>query len=276
MALKNNNNTLIHQNMRKTFILLSLLAVCTMASAQMTTRIVYVPGDGERQFGFNLIPSFSNQHLNPIVPNYDVDGTVNNLLGICAGIFSGYETDHGNFIEWGRYFSLYYCINPFVSKVTLTNKEDGLSEKHKVSHLDQRVTLHFNPFLSHRFNDQFSASLGLGLSFSPRLPGITSLDGERLAVAKDAESSILQYILNIGFDVNAGVKYWLSDEWFAGLRLQYYFGNVFTFLSKEKNVDNALKDVNGSLTLDLDKGTAKSMIIDKPSFQTVLSIGYCW
>lgn len=272
--------------MKKHIILLSLLAVCAMANAQMTTRIVYIPGDGERQFGFNLIPSYCNQHLNLFASDFDdagspfdykVDGTLNSLLGFSAGIFYGYETTHGNFIEWGNYTSLFYRITPFSGEATFIYERGGIFEKHKVRLLDQRVILHLNPFLSHSFNEQFSASLGLGLSIAPRLSGKIFYDGESMQEDRDMETSIIQNIFNIHLDVNAGVKYWLSEEWFTGLRVQYSFGNVFALLSDEfKYADASLDNVNGKVTLYLDNKTANSMILDKRAIQAVLAIGYCW
>ena len=268
--------------MKKSIIIFTLLALCTMVSAQ-TYHVVYIPGDGERQFGFNLAPTFCAQHLNVYATNvdaadksfnYTVDGTVNNLVGFNAGIFYGYETTWGNFIEWGNYTSLFYSINPFVGDVTFTH--DGISETHKINHNVQHVILHVNPFISHRINEEFSVSLGLGASLAPRLSAKTKVDGQVFTEEKDFESSILQNFFNISFDANASVKYWFSDEWYVGLRMQYNFANLASIFSKIDESDDVWDVANGKLKLNLDKKTVKPVLLGKNSIQAVFAIGYCW
>lgn len=268
--------------MKKSIIIFTLLALCTMVSAQ-TYHVVYIPGDGERQFGFNLAPTFCAQHLNVYATNvdaadksfnYTVDGTVNNLVGFNAGIFYGYETTWGNFIEWGNYTSLFYSINPFVGDVTFTH--DGISETHKINHNVQHVILHVNPFISHRINEEFSVSLGLGVSLAPRLSAKTKVDGQVFTEEKDFESSILQNFFNISFDANASVKYWFSDEWYVGLRMQYNFANLASIFSKIDESDDVWDVANGNLKLNLDKKTVKPVLLGKNSIQAVFAIGYCW
>ena len=269
--------------MKKSIIIFTLLALCTMVSAQTTYHVVYIPGDGERQFGFNLAPTFCAQHLNVYATNvdaadksfnYTVDGTVNNLVGFNAGIFYGYETTWGNFIEWGNYTSLFYSINPFVGDVTFTH--DGISETHKINQNVQHVILHVNPFISHRINDEFSVSLGLGASLAPRLSAKTKVDGQVFTEEKDFESSILQNFFNISFDANASVKYWFSDEWYVGLRMQYNFANLASIFSKIDESDDVWDVANGNLKLNLDKKTVKPVLLGKNSIQAVFAIGYCW
>ena len=271
--------------MKKIFTILSLLAACAMGYAQTTYHVVYIPGDGERQFGLSLAPSFSNQHLAVYASNvdadgkaftYDVDGMANSLVGFNAGLFYGYETQWGNFIEWGNYTSLFYSITPFSNDVTFTH--NGASETHKVKYNAQQVILHINPFLSHRFSDEISASLGLGTSLAPHLSSNASCDGQVLEAEKDFETSLLQSIFNFSFDVNAGVKYWFTEEWYAGLRVQYNFASLVSLFADEEgeNADEVLDITNGSLRMNLDKQTSKSILFNKKSIQAVFSIGYTW
>ena len=183
--------------MKKTLIVLTLILLGAMASAQMTYRVVYIPGDGEHQFGFNLAPSYASQHLGVAADgfdaatntsySYDVDGLMTNIIGISAGLFYGYETVDRT-INWGGYTSLAYGINPFSGEVTLTH--NGVAEKHEVSLLSQQVMLHFNPFLSYRINDQFSVNAGLGLCVAPILPSKVKVDGQAMQKSNDAEASM--------------------------------------------------------------------------------------
>lgn len=271
--------------MKKIFTLFALLTACIMGYAQTTYHVVYIPGDGERQFGFSLAPSFCNQHLNLFASNvdaagnsfnYDINGSVNNLIGFNAGMFYGYETQWGRFIEWGNYTSLFYSITPFSSDVTFTH--NGVTENHKIKYNAQQVILHINPFLSHRINEQFSVSLGLGASIAPRLTSKVSVDGQQLKEERNMETSLLQNLLNVSFDVNAGVKYWFTDEWHVGLRMQYNFASLVSIFSKEdsESIDEALSTANGKLKMKLDKETAETLIFTKNSVQAVFSIGYTW
>ncbi|MBP5540513.1 MAG: hypothetical protein J6X88_02580 [Bacteroidales bacterium] len=269
--------------MKKTFIFVTLLAAFAIVNAQTTYHVVYIPGDGERQFGFSLAPSFCGQHLGVNAQSYDAnthntvsyptEGLVTNSLGINAGLFYGYETLWGNFIEWGNYSSVYYGLNPFSGEVTITR--NGVAEKHNIQYTEQHITLHFNPFISHRFGDQLSVSLGLGLAISPRLPIDVQLDGNPLKRNNSFDESMLINIFNISFDANACVKYWFSDEWFVGFRFQYGFASLLDLFSNE-DTGEILDGCNGAINLNMDKGTARCTILPKNAIQTVFSIGYNW
>lgn len=268
--------------MKKIIILTSLLAAFAMANAQTTYHVVYIPGDGERQFGFSLAPSFCGQHLNVNTQygsvytgtSYTSENTVNNYVGFNAGLFYGYETVWGNFIEWGNYTSLYYGVNPFSGNVDISH--NGTIEQHDVQYTMQRVTLHVNPFISHRFNDQFSISAGIGISLSPILPSKIKFDGQVLERNQEIDEFLFMNILNFNFDANLGVKYWMTDEWYVGLRVEYAFANLLDIFGKDKETDDILADCNGSITIYMDDNTAKSTILGKRYVQTVFSIGYTW
>lgn len=270
--------------MKKTLVLVTLMAICTLANAQMSYRVIYIPGDGEHQFGVNFAPSFASQHLavnaNGIDAatgnafSYDVDGMATNMMGVSLGLFYGYETVD-NTLNWGNYTSLAYGVNPFAGEVTLTH--NGVSENHKVNLLLQQVTLHFNPFLAYRINDQFSVSAGLGIFVSPLLSSKVRVDGAALEKSSDMETSILMSLLNSGFDANAGVKYWFSDELYVGLRIQYAFARLLNIFGKDDSDDmDVLEKVNGNITFNLDEGTGRYTVLPRNPIQAVFSVGFVW
>ena len=275
--------------MKKAFIILSMMAVCAIAGAQSGFRYVYIPGAGERQFGFSLSPTYCAQHivvkaegfnsaLNKTV-SYDVDGMVNNHLGYSAGLFYGYETTHGRALEWGNYASLYYGLNPFHGTVTINR--NGVPEEHKISYTTQYIKLHVMPFLTYNINEEFSVSAGLGFSIAPTLSNKLKLDRQAVEnISDQTENNLTMSILGFNFDANVGMKYWLTDEWFIGARVQYSFLNLLNILGREENnsdfTNDALKEYNGAAKINLDNGTGNCLLYPKNYIQTVFSIGYTW
>ena len=275
---------------KKHFItVLTLFALTTMwQTATAQYRIIYIPGDGERQFGISLSPSFSTQNFGVAASaagldgqsiDLKVDGGISNHLGFNAGLFYGYETRHNRTLEFGNYASVYYSINPFSGTVYITR--DGIAEPHQVQYTAQRILIHFNPFLSFMINDQFSVSAGIGVSFAPQLKNKVKLDGIALERPKGNDANIESAILglfNFHFDANAGVKYWFSDEWFCGLRLQYCFYTLgmLSLFDSDNSIDLS-KYPNGIADLDLDHGTAvANYFLPKSTAQAVISLGYVW
>ena len=270
--------------MKKTFIVLALMLLCAIANAQMTYHVVYIPGDGEHQWGINFAPSFDAQHLgvnangvdavtnNPF--SYDVDGLLSNNIGINFSWFYGYETVDRT-INWGNYVSLAYGLNPFSGEVTMTH--NGVAEKHDVSLTAQQVKLRFNPFLSYRINDQFSVNAGIGLTFAPVQFGKVRLDGEVVEKSNDAETTILSALLNSYFDGNAGVKYWFSEELFVGLGVRYAFANALDIFGSLSSEDaNVLEKTNGAVNLNMSEGTGRYTILPKHPVQAVFTVGFAW
>lgn len=271
--------------MKKVFILMAFSAVCAIASAQMTYRVVYIPGTGEHQFGFSLAPSFVSQHLGvsteifDVATNktvsYDMEGLMTNFVGIHAGVFYGYETV-GRTLNWGNHTWLYYGVNPFAGDVSLTRS--GTTESHNVSLLVQQVQLRFNPFLSYRINDQFSVNAGVAVCLAPMLPSKVKVDGQAMENSSgDAESWILMALLNSSVDATAGVKYWFSDELYVGFHTQYAFVralNLFGELDAESEA--VLKQKNGAVKYNLDKGTGTYTILPKTPIQAIFSVGFVW
>ena len=277
--------------MKKTHFI-TVLTLCVLATMWQTAtaqyRIIYIPGDGERQFGLNISPSYSAQQFgvgaSAVGPDgkilsLDVEGTINNNIGFSAGIFYGYETRHNRTLEFGNYASVYYSINPFSGTLNITR--DGKAETHTVSYTAQRILLHFTPFLSYMINEQFSVSTGIGVSFAPQLKSKVRVDGkpaEEPAEESGAMESLLLGLFNFHFDANAGVKYWFSDEWYCGLRMQYCFYtlSMLSLFDSDNSID-LNHYPNGVVNLDMDEGTAAARyFLPKSTLQAVLSIGYVW
>ncbi len=263
------------------------MALGMAASAQMTYRVVYVPGPGERQAGFSVMPAFVPQHLNVEGTwvdavsgdrmSQDAEQRLSNLVSVGVGAFYGYETV-GHDFGWGNYTSLYYSVTPFSGTVTLS--PNGTPEEHQLSFLAQHVRLQVNPFLSYRISDRFSVSAGLGINLAPRLSSKVKMDGQALEKSNsgDEESLVLNILSGLALDANAGMKYWFSDDMFVGLRLQYAFLNVIDLLSRDnsEDADELLQEVNGVVSLDLDNQTARTTLLPRNSFQAVFSFGFAW
>ena len=268
--------------MKKSFIILTLMALCAMSCAQTYYHVVYRPGTGEHQFGFTLAPSFAMgaQRLGVTVKDVgaadyvDATGRLTNAMGVGAGVFYGYETV-GNTLDWGNYTSLSYAIAPFTGKVDFAT--GGVTGTHKVDYLVHQIQLQFNPFLAYRINDQFSVSAGLGLDICPWLPSKVRLDGEALESSDDSETTILKALLNSHIDANVGVKYWFSDELFVGLRLQYGILNILDVIGGlDEESEEVVGDINGVVGINLDNGTGRCTILPVKNLQAVFSVGFVW
>lgn len=275
--------------MKKIILILMMVAAGWSAAAQF--REVYVAGEGERQIGFNVGTSYGYHQwlaFRPQAPqgsaatiSRTADSMVRNNLGYQVGFFQGHETQHGGFLEWGHYFEAYYSVNPFHSKVAFTL--NGQEQNVDVSYLLQRVMVHGMFFLSHRINDEFSVSVGLGLYVAPSFNSKLKLNGVEQTIAdRDKGETLIENILtSFGVDLNVGMKYWFSDSWFAGARLQYNITSLgllklFGKLELEEGVDYHTLPI-GSVLYDVDSGTARpSALVPRNNMQIVFSIGHAW
>ena len=275
--------------MKKIILILLMVAAGWSAAAQF--REVYVAGEGERQIGFNVGTSYGYHQwlaFRPQAPqgsaatiSCSADSMVRNNLGYQVGFFQGHETQHGGFLEWGHYFEAYYSVNPFHSKVAFTL--NGQEQNVDVSYLLQRVMVHGMFFLSHRINDEFSVSVGMGLYVAPSFNSKLKVNGVEQTIAdRDKGETLIENILtSFGVDLNVGMKYWFSDSWFAGARLQYNITSLgllklFGKLELEEGEDYHTLPI-GSVLYDVDSGTARpSALVPRNNMQLVLSIGYTW
>lgn len=275
--------------MKKIILILTMVAAGWSAAAQF--REVYVAGEGERQIGFNVGTSYGYHQwlaFRPQAPqgsaatiSCSADSMVRNNLGYQVGFFHGHETQHGRFLEWGHYFEAYYSVNPFHSKVAFTL--NGQEQNVDVSYLLQRVMVHAMGFLSHRINDDFSVSIGLGLYVAPAFNSKLKVNGVEQTIAdSDKGETLIENILtSFGVDLNAGMKYWFSDSWFAGVRLQYNITSLgllksFGKLELKEGEDYHTLPI-GSVLYDVDSGTARrSALVPRNNMQIVFSIGHAW
>ena len=275
--------------MKKIILILTMVAAGWSAAAQF--REVPVLREGERQIGFNVGTSYGYHQwlaFRPQAPegstatiSRTADSMVRNNLGYQVGFFHGHETQHGGFLEWGGYFEAYYSVNPFHSKVAFTL--NGQEQNVDVSYLLQRVMVHGMGFLSHRINDEFSVSVGLGFYVAPSFNSKLKLNGVEQTIAdRDKGETLIENILtSFGVDLNVGMKYWFSDTWFAGARLQYNITSLgllklFGKLELEEGVDYHTLPI-GSVLYDVDSGTARpSALVPRNNMQLVLSIGHAW
>ena len=274
--------------MKKHITLFALLAIGFMASAQMRTVYVYIPGDGEHQFGLSVAPTYGAQQFSVTAKDYSnyngktypVEGLVTNHVGFNAGLFYGYETLHGKTLEHGNHSTLYYGLIPFGGDITVN--QDGTNKSYNLQYVAQHVFVHSNSFLTYRINEQITVSGGIGLGVDLSLPGKVNIDGkpvERVNNFSDPwEGSIFGELLNMEFtfDVSAGMKYWLTDEWFLGARLQYCFYTLN--MEKISNNGGTTKwNYNGSISFDPVENTATChYYYPKSTLQLVLSVGYTW
>ncbi len=275
--------------MKKIILILLMVAAGWSAAAQF--REVYVAGEGERQIGFNVGTSYGYHQwlaFRPQAPqgsaatiSCSADSMVRNNLGYQVGFFHGHETQHGGFLEWGGYFEAYYSVNPFHSKVAFTL--NGQEQNVDVSYLLQRVMVHGMGFLSHRINDEFSVSLGMGLYVAPSFNTKLKVNGVEQTIAnRDEGETLIENILtSFGVDLNVGMKYWFSDTWFAGARLQYNITTLgllklFGKLELEEGENYHTLPI-GSVLYDVESGTARhSALVPRNNMQIVFSIGHAW
>lgn len=272
--------------MKKNLILSVLLVIGAMANAQTMYQVIYIPGVGEHQFGLSVAPTFGAQQVGVTTRNFDsydegsypVEDMLTNGLGVNAGIFYGYETLHGRTLEQGNYLSLLYSTNPFNGDVTLTRNR--IPETHNFKYLAQRVLVHSTSFLTYRISDEISVSGGIGLGFGLSLPGQLKVDGEAIERQKSSDPLGLPLFsslrnMEFTFDINAGMKYWLTDEFFLGARLQYCFYTLN--VEKVADDDKSKWDYNGVISFDPDNHTATcNYYYPKSLVQLVLSVGLAW
>ena len=275
--------------MKKIIFTLLMVVACWSAAAQF--REVPLLREGERQFVFNIGTSYGYHQwlaFRPQAPegstatiSRTADSMVRNNLGYQVGFFWGHETQHDWFLELGHYFEAYYSVNPFHSKVAFIL--NGTEENVDISYLLQRVMVHAMGFLTHRINDEFSVSAGLGLYVAPSFNSKLKLNGvEQTIVDRDKGETLIGNILtSFGVDLNVGMKYWFSDTWFAGARLQYNITSVgllklFGKLELEDDVNFHTLPI-GSVLYDVESGTARhSAFVPRNNMQLVFSIGHTW
>ena len=66
--------------MKKHITLFALLAIGFMSNAQMRTVYVYIPGDGEHQFGLSVAPTYGAQQFSVTAKDYSDYKFTDNLI----------------------------------------------------------------------------------------------------------------------------------------------------------------------------------------------------
>ena len=151
--------------MKHHIIIFALLLVAGIANAQQI-RYIYHPGMGEHQMGLILGPTIGSQSM--LVKVDDNDQYIDNLLGYTAGVFWGYETDHGRAIDFGNHTALLYTFQPFSVKL---NYFDGTTTSTtRVGFNGQQARFYENPFLSYRATQQLIINAGVGVGLNVGIP----------------------------------------------------------------------------------------------------------
>lgn len=252
--------------MKKHIYFFALLLVAGIANAQQI-RYIYRPGEGERQMGFILGPTIGSQSM--LVAVDSSDHYINNLIGYTAGVFWGYETDHGRAIDFGNHAMLSYSFIPFNGKVDYTDA-NGSKATSNIGFNAQQVRFYENPFLAYRINQQFIINAGVGLGINAGIPSKYRRDG----VSAKANYNILTQ-LYVDFDANIGAKYYITDDLFIGLHVHWAFYK-FDIRDLMEADESWTKGLVGGISFPVDPEKSPNCVYlptAKP-FQVLFSFGY--
>lgn len=249
--------------MKKNFMLLAFVATLGAASAQYYTTTTYLPQDGERQFGLVVTPNFGSQTLgfaheypSSSTANILLDGSMSQGIGTEIGLYYGYETDHGGFLDFGAYLLVSYGINPFKGSVNVKDALTGLSQDYDVKYTSKAVMFRVSPFLAHRFGDNFVLDLGFDVAFALSLKGNLNFDGYTTSESSSSSLSLFRFMA----DPYVGAKYFLTDFFFVGARAGYRLGGDGKV---DETVDEPL--YNGTIRMNVAEQTASSAYMFTPS-----------
>lgn len=250
--------------MKQHIIFFALLLVAGIASAQQI-RYIYHPGEGERQMGVILGPTIGSQSMLVKVDNNDQ--YIDNLIGYTAGVFWGYETDHGMAIDFGNHVALLYTFQPFGGKL---NYFDGTTTTTtRVGFNGQQMRFYENPFLSYRVNQQLILNAGVGACINAGIPSKYSRDG---SIVGKAQYNILAQLF-VDFDANVGARYYFTDDLFVGAHVHWAF---YSFDIRDLAESDMSKDLVGGISFVAEEGpNAVYMPTAKP-FQVMFSFGHTW
>ncbi|MBQ6068374.1 MAG: hypothetical protein IJK84_02630 [Bacteroidales bacterium] len=247
--------------MKKHFFFFTLLLVAGIASAQQI-RYIYRPGEGERQMGVILGPTIGSQSL--LVKVDDNDQYIDNLIGYTAGIFWGYETDHGRAIDFGNHASLLYTLQPFSGKL---NYFDGTTTT-RVGFNGQQIRFYENPFLSYRATQQLIINAGVGIGLNAGLPSKYHRDGETFK----AQYNLLTQLF-FDFDANVGARYYITDDLFVGAHVHWAF---YTFDIRDLAESDMSKELVGGISFVAEDGPNAVYMPSTKPFQVLFSFGHTW
>ena len=252
--------------MKKHIAILILLFTAVFAGAQ-EIRYIYVPGDNEHQMGLTLGTTMGSQTV--VASAYDVQQPLQSTLGFEGGVFWGYETDHGTLLEFGNYTMLLYSLSPFRGTLNGTRTVDGADQpfSHRFSLQMQSVRFYENPFLAYRINDEITLNVGVGF-------GVATTLSSRYKIDETLGRSSYNFFTSLCFDLDAnlGVKYFITDDLFVGLRLHYAF---YTFDIRKLTESSVDPDIVGAIKMD-DEGSDALLLPNARPFHVMLSVGHRW
>lgn len=250
--------------MKQHIILFALMLVAGIANAQQI-RYIYHPGEGERQMGIVLGSTIGSQSM--LVKVDDNDQYINNLIGLSAGVFWGYETDHGTVIDFGNHASLLYTYLPFNGKLTYL---DGTTPSTtRVAFNAQQARFYESPFLAYRATDQLILNAGIGGGINVGIPSQFKRDGVNMG--KNQYNILTQCYFD--FDANLGAKYYFTDDLFVGVRLQYIF---YSFDIRDLAESDMSKDLVGGISFVNEEGPNAIYLPTAKPFQMFFTFGYLW
>ena len=247
--------------MKQHIIFFALMLVSIIASAQQF-RYIYIPGDGEHQVGAVLGPSIGSQYM--LVKVDDNDQYINNLFGITAGVFWGYETDHGTALDFGNHLFLLYTYQPFSGTLDYFNGITTATTRVRFN--AQQARLYENPFLSYRVNQQLILNAGVGLGINFGIPSKFSRDG----VATKIQYSIFSQLFT-DFDANIGARFYITDDLFVGAHVHWSF---YSFDIRDVADGDLPKDYVGAISFIEENGPNGVYMPTAKPFQVMLSFGH--
>ena len=249
--------------MKQHIIFLALLLVAVITNAQQI-RYIYHPGEGERQMGVILGPTIGSQSM--LVKVDDNDQYIYNLFGYTAGVFWGYETDHGRAIDFGNHAALLYTFEPFSGSL---NYYDGTTASTtRVGFNGQQARLYENPFLSYRVDQQLILNGGIGIGLNVGIPSKYSRDG----MASKAQYNLLTQLF-VDFDANVGARFYIADDLFVGAHVHWAF---YSFDLRDLAESDMPKDLVGGISFIAEDGPNAVYMPSAKPFQVMLSFGHTW
>lgn len=250
-------------NMKQHVFFFALLLAAGIANAQQI-RYIYHPGEGERQMGVILGPTIGSQSM--LVRVDDNDQYINNLIGYTAGVFWGYETDHGRAIDFGNHASLLYTFQSFSGKL---NYFDGTTTAiTRVGFNGQQARFYENPFLSYRVNQQLILNAGVGIGLNVGIPSKYSRDG----IVGKAQYNLLTQVF-VDFDANIGARFYIADDLFIGAHVHWAF---YSFDIRDLAESDMSKDLVGGISFVAEDGPNAVYMPSAKPFQVMLSFGHTW
>ena len=252
--------------MKKHLTILIMILMGAMAGAQ-EMRYIYIPGDNEHQMGLTLGTAMGPQAVR--VSAYGLQKDLQSTFGFEGGVFWGYETDHSTLLEFGNYAMLLYSLSPFQGILDGERPVDDATRpfSHRFGLQVQSVRFYENPFLAYRINDEIVLNAGIGLGIAAALPS-------RYKIDETVGRSSYNFVTSLYFDLDAnlGVKYFINDGLFVGLRVHYSF---YTFDIRSLMESSMDPDLVGAIIMD-EEGSNAILLPNARPFHFMLSIGHRW